>query len=69
MIFFSLILHSKAKRSISVLKEKAKEAASQAKDIASSNKAGKNMNGSNKGPTDSNEQGKKVRKVLMVTTE
>ncbi|CAI5644785.1 unnamed protein product [Oreochromis niloticus] len=53
-------LLNKAKRSISVLKEKAKEAASQAKDIASSNKAGKNMNGSNKGPTDSNEQGKKM---------
>ncbi|XP_035764977.1 cilia- and flagella-associated protein 70 [Neolamprologus brichardi] len=53
-------LLNKAKRSISVLKEKAKEAASQAKDIVSSNKAGKNMNGSNKGPTDSNEQGKKL---------
>ncbi|XP_030578730.1 cilia- and flagella-associated protein 70 [Archocentrus centrarchus] len=53
-------LLNKAKRSVSVLKEKAKAAASQAKALTSASKAGKNMNVSNKGPTDSKELTKKM---------
>lgn len=66
-----LISYSKAKRSISVLKEQAKAAASQIKARAGSaagsckGRAGKAMDGTNKGAKDPKEPAKKVSKVLM----
>lgn len=67
-VTLSLISYSKAKRSISVLKEQAKIAASQMKARAGSaagsckGKGGKAMDGNNKG---AKEPAKKVSKILM----
>lgn len=67
----SLILYSKAKRSVSVLKEQAKAAAIQVRARAGSaagsckGRTGKALDGNNKGAKDSKEPAKKVRKVPM----
>lgn len=66
-----MILYLKAKRNVSVLKEQAKAAASLVKARAGSatgsyrGKAGKNLDGSNKGAKDSKEAARKVSKALM----
>ena len=65
-----MILYSKAKRSVSVLKEQAKVGVDLGKprvvSAAGSNKgkAGKHLDGNNKGARDSKEAAKKVSKVL-----